>query len=479
MGVFSTVIGGFDFAHYNAKRCQMLTKTAAVVHSADGLNIRALPSVNPANIIGLIPDGTTVLVSNVPTVTADGHMWVFVIGTFTGWVANDLLSYGLPVVDPVPITGANLLVSEFSQFGSDATLTPKVDCGPTALKDAIWMLTPHRPTVDDISAQTSLAQGHTGLTCAEVAAAGRLYDLVTEVRTITTFDPIVASLKAGYPIIPLVNYSKILKREDQGFGGGHFPIIVGYQGDIAQINDPDVTPSTLAHGDHFQLPIAQLMQSIASSGAPGQCVFITGVGTPRIITPGGIDLYHRQPWPKNLSKIKWINHKSSEGDTFEDDMYQLRRALWDGPWGATHFMVGGIDPKVQAAWFVKCAQPDTLDAAGRKAEMWIDLEGNPNGQTATLAEADEFAQALFDLLGRWPKFYGNRGEIPDTADVSVLAKCGLVIADWTTNPYPIIPKQWSDWYMWQKDTVYPDGTVGYDADYYNGTFEQLIAQWGK
>jgi lysozyme len=148
--------------------------------------------------------------------------------------------------------------------------------------------------------------------------------------------------------------------------------------------------------------------------------------------------------------IVLVIHKATQGFKYVDKKYKehMKRFKELGlAWGSYHFGIGG-DGSDQADHF--------LGEADQNGLLVLDLEGNPQGKSMTLEEAEEFVQYIRDVTGRYPGLYsghtirellGNRTDTP-------LAKCWL----WTARygSAPVIPKAWNKWTFWQ----YTDGKEG-------------------
>ena len=58
--------------------------------------------------------------------------------------------------------------------------------------------------------------------------------------------------------------------------------------------------------------------------------------------------------------------------------------------------------------------------------------------------------------------------------VPQLARCGLWLADWETQSFPVAPAPWPFWAIWQYGNGPLPGVNGpVDLDIFNGTAEQL------
>lgn len=171
-----------------------------------------------------------------------------------------------------------------------------------------------------------------------------------------------------------------------------------------------------------------------------------------------------------------VIHKATQGAFYADPMYAQRRKLATDAgllWGAYAFNTGQ-DPKVQVGNFLAHADPDenTLVA--------LDFEDNPGSQMS-LSQAVDWINCCADQLGRMPVFYsGNR--IKDLLGLHVDAdfgKCRLWLAQY--GPTPVVQATWQKPWLWQySERGQFSGTDGYiDLNFYDGTIEQLTAEWAS
>ena len=160
------------------------------------------------------------------------------------------------------------------------------------------------------------------------------------------------------------------------------------------------------------------------------------------------------------SNILAVIHKASEGDFYADPMCAARRSQAEAAgllWGTYHFGKGDSPGEQQAAFFLDSSRPTqgTLLALDLEAN-----EGDPSN-SMTLEQAEAFVQAVGNATGRLPLVYvhptwANGDPLPSglsfgarvTPD-SILARCGLWVADYHDSPE--IPLAWaaSGWRLWQ------------------------------
>lgn len=175
--------------------------------------------------------------------------------------------------------------------------------------------------------------------------------------------------------------------------------------------------------------------------------------------------------------IVGIIHKATQGTGYTDPTYASRRTDAEAAgllWGAYHFGTGA-DGAVQAKQFLKVAGPPD------KTLLVLDFEQNTQGDSMTLAQADDFVTAVQQQSGRWPVLYTGSSYFGTKKD-ALLAKCPLWLAQYGSKT--VVPANWPSWTLWQ----YTDGISGpgphtvdgvgkCDRDQFYGTLEQLMAFW--
>lgn len=214
--------------------------------------------------------------------------------------------------------------------------------------------------------------------------------------------------------------------------------------------------------------------------------------------PCVVDLYHGDTIA-SMSAMKkagivGIIHKASQGDGSHDFAYAARRKSWlngepaivDGKevpplWGAYHFNTGEpIESQVDN--FFLHAQPD------EHTLMVLDFEDN-RASNMTIFQCRSFLMLADAKLGCSLTLYsGNRlkdliGHV-ELADVQFLATHRLWLCQY--GPKAITPRGFSKYWLWQK---WADGYgpkpipsvpglhAGADLSVYEGTAEQLTAEW--
>jgi lysozyme len=201
------------------------------------------------------------------------------------------------------------------------------------------------------------------------------------------------------------------------------------------------------------------------------------------------------------SGILGVIHKASEGSDYADGACAARRPLAEAAgllWGTYHFGTGTGTGTQQAAFFLDRSRP------GPKTLLALDLEANENNpsNSMTVDQAEAFVQAVAEATGRLPIVYvhptwangdplpnsGLRLSAPITPD-SILARCGLWIADYHDSPE--IPRAWASrsWRLWQyagdesarhpayNQTNFVQGVSHCDRNLFNGDATALDQFW--
>jgi lysozyme len=203
------------------------------------------------------------------------------------------------------------------------------------------------------------------------------------------------------------------------------------------------------------------------------------------------------------SGILGVIHKASEGGDYADTACAARRPQAEAAglmWGTFHYGTGAASGAQQAAFFLAQSRP------GPRTLLALDLEANENNPSNSmrLDQAEEFVRAVAQATGRLPVVYvhpiwANGDPLPNsgltfgariTPD-SILARCGLWVADYHDSPE--IPFAWtaSGWKLWQyapdenashpayNQTNIVQGVSHCDRNLFNGDATGLRQFWGS
>lgn len=201
------------------------------------------------------------------------------------------------------------------------------------------------------------------------------------------------------------------------------------------------------------------------------------------------------------SNILAVIHKATEGGDYADTAYAGRRPQAEAAgllWGAYHFGTGQSSGERQAAFFLAMSRP------GPQTLLALDIEANDNNpaNTMTLEQAEAFVRTVGERTGHLPVVYihptwANGDPLPVsgmsfgariTPD-SILARCGLWVADYHDSPE--VPFAWASkgWRLWQyaadENASHPAygqtnivrGVSHCDRNLYNGDATTLYRFW--
>ncbi len=201
------------------------------------------------------------------------------------------------------------------------------------------------------------------------------------------------------------------------------------------------------------------------------------------------------------SNILGVIHKASEGGDYADTAYAGRRPQAEAAgllWGAYHYGTGSRSGEDQAAFFLSVARP------GPRTLLALDLEANDNNpsNSMSLQQGEAFVATVARATGRLPIVYvhptwANGEPLPNSGlslgatitPASILARCGLWVADYHDSPE--VPLAWaqSGWRLWQYagdesagrpaygQTSIVQGVSHCDRNLFNGDADSLYRFW--
>ena len=202
------------------------------------------------------------------------------------------------------------------------------------------------------------------------------------------------------------------------------------------------------------------------------------------------------------SNILGVIHKATEGGDYADTACAARRPQAEAAgllWGTYHFGTGQSSGARQAAFFLSVSRP------GPRTLLALDLELNENNPSNSmrLDQAEEFVQTVAAATGRLPVVYvhptwANGDPLPTSGlslgaritPESILARCGLWVADYHDSPE--LPNAWAatGWRLWQYagdesagrpaygQTNIVQGVSHCDRNLFNGDATALRQFWG-
>jgi lysozyme len=183
--------------------------------------------------------------------------------------------------------------------------------------------------------------------------------------------------------------------------------------------------------------------------------------------------------------IYGVIFKATEGQTFKDDRYvdQQKAAKAAGlRWGAYHFAdASNTDGQIKN--FLSFASPDPDEL------FCLDWEDNPSGNgKMSVSQVKDWITQVETALGR-PNacvIYGGntiKEALGDKVDPFFAAR-RLWLCQYGSTP--VVPKCWPTYWLWQfTDGAYGpephsiDGIGHCDINSYQGTPEQLLAEWAS
>jgi uncharacterized protein YgiM (DUF1202 family) len=167
---------------------------------------------------------------------------------------------------------------EISQW-TDTADAFRTDCLPASIGMVLAFY--HRLgnlTVNDLSAETTLAQSDTGLPSAAGVKLAARHGLTMKLNYGTTLAQIRAEIDALRPVIALVAYRFITGRLDTNDNNpatdGHFFVILGYDDTHVVVNDPDYWNPYIERGHNVLIPVKDIESALAGDNFNSQCLFL-------------------------------------------------------------------------------------------------------------------------------------------------------------------------------------------------------------
>lgn len=193
----------------------------------------------------------------------------------------------------------------------------------------------------------------------------------------------------------------------------------------------------------------------------------------------GADISHYQSHDTfleilNSGNYKFIIQKALQGKDAFDTTFLSRSEIIkqykDILWGVYHFFSTYSLPEEQASAFLQLVSQVDIHSL-----LVVDVE-RYKGKLPELSKVEIFVNQIIATTGIRPVIYGDVGDL--TAIIqdknSILVQCPLWIANSTNNLSPQLPNlkyNWKDYVIWQ----YTDKP--FDANYFQGSEEQLKKFW--
>jgi hypothetical protein len=172
-----------------------------------------------------------------------------------------------PNTPPLGTGEKRLSVPYYSQEDPTAQYA-SADCGPASLRMMIgWhrlrngQPDPATLTIDELSRAMGLRGGQFSFPI-QLVQVGRRYHLPLIETLNATLPRIQQEIDAGRPVISLIHYGSISKRQNQEFTRGHFVVVIGYTASEVILNDPDWWGVRRNEGASLRVPRAEFEQAI-------------------------------------------------------------------------------------------------------------------------------------------------------------------------------------------------------------------------
>ena len=160
----------------------------------------------------------------------------------------------------------NLPVTYKSQWDADASDT-RDDCGPACISMTLDFYGVKK-TINDVFKKTGAA-ANALISISQMSTAISAYGYTAKYLTNQSFDQLKAYLDRQVPVIALVHYGDFTSRQDKGFAGGHFFLVVGYRDDGVFVNDPDFWGTYRQDGDHHFYTMTDFMNGWRNASKDG------------------------------------------------------------------------------------------------------------------------------------------------------------------------------------------------------------------
>lgn len=198
----------------------------------------------------------------------------------------------------------------------------------------------------------------------------------------------------------------------------------------------------------------------------------------------GLDVSHHQS-----ASFSWARAKAEDGIDFaiprfsygltKDETFdgRLTTALAAGlPCGAYIFPRGDQSIDEQAAFFA------SLPYHKLDLPMFIDIERDPRQGAIQMDElkTKRLLEEVARITGKLPGVYTGKGawESLIGKGKTWASRYWLWVANYTSEPYPLMPDSWTNWLIWQHKVApinsYPSDI---DQNVYNGSIDDLRCYW--
>lgn len=219
-------------------------------------------------------------------------------------------------------------------------------------------------------------------------------------------------------------------------------------------------------------------------------------------TPIVIDAYHNNSihWGelKKDKRVVGIIHKATEGETFFDRKYDLRKKLakkFGYKWGSYHLLRKGniID---QAKFYLsKIGKSNPNEIMALDVECSVNSKCEVSKYKVSVKEIKTFLKYIKKETDRYPIFYANQSVVQEISkndkNDELLKKIPFWYARFKSNVTDFPKGIWKTYTFWQfsseinckegeKCLYRVKGTLSdMDVNVYNGTIQELKANWGN
>lgn len=218
------------------------------------VNLRREPGL-AGSLLLTISRGSVLESRGFNPIKLNGFDWVNVkYGDKLGWCALQFLDL---IDKPQP----QLNVPYIRQEGTGATQF-RNDCGCACVAMLLKYHLNLSVSVDQLARDTSLVTNDNGLTTQQLEVLSRKYGLIKSVNNNLSIGLIKTQIDNGNPVVMLINYTFITKRQNKSDFGQHFVVVTGYDNNNIIINDPDFWYPNEEVGHNMVIPNNEFQDAI-------------------------------------------------------------------------------------------------------------------------------------------------------------------------------------------------------------------------
>lgn len=175
-------------------------------------------------------------------------------------------------------------------------------------------------------------------------------------------------------------------------------------------------------------------------------------------------------WVKVNVPIVIIKMSGGDAGLYMDSKaaYNYDNAVKAGKAVAGYHFGGGTDPIAEADYFLRAMSP-----LAENDVMILDCEAALAGRSDVVSWCNTFLTHIHDKTAVWPLIYMSLSVLNAHDWTSVLANCGLWIADWQNNPDATISNHTYVMHQYSDAGTVPGIAGRVDLDAWFGTLEQF------